>query len=175
MIPLRSHCIDPDSGFATFIAKHPQPIRCSGAYWKHASSIPRMAGDRRGCHRVLHRSAVAIASRNSIGPEVTGGPWLRCFLSSLPGNGITALLCHPKSDCNPGRGQDRAYDAGPSCDHCPSQSGGLLSRFNSRLFDKPILDVAARNVSAPESGNGRTTARSMLHQLEPDALRSMLF
>jgi len=53
------------------------------------------------------------------------------------------------------RGQDRAYDAGPSCDHCPSQSGSLLSRFNSRLFDKPILDVAASNISAPESGNGR--------------------
>jgi hypothetical protein len=89
----------------------------------------------------------------------TGDCRLRLRLLSI--KALTALLCHPESDSNAGRGQDRAYDAGPSRDHCPSQSGGLLSRFNSRLFDKPIFDVAASNIPASETGNGRTAARSM--------------
>jgi hypothetical protein len=44
--------------------------KLSSAYRKHASSIPRMAGDRRGCHWVLHRSADwRLQTRTSVGPE----------------------------------------------------------------------------------------------------------
>ena len=40
------------------------------AFFKHASSIPRMAGDRRGYHRVLHRSADwRLQTRTSVGPD----------------------------------------------------------------------------------------------------------
>jgi hypothetical protein len=78
-------------------------------------------------------------------------------LASLLGNGLTALPCHPKSDCNAGRGQDRAYDAGPSCDHCPSQSGSLLNRFNCDFSISQSSMSIAKGSPSGGAGSGWPT------------------